>query len=358
MARLKVGLIFGGQSGEHEVSLKSAKVVWDNLDKNKYAVIPIAITKKGKWLVGSKGGEYMELNLPRAGQAGGVSAEQPQGLVSDKENELTDFLESDVEDQKIDLFLPIGHGAYIEDGKLQGMLEILGLPYVFSGTFSSALAMNKAKTKLVAKGAGLKIAKDIKINKNQKINPEKIIAKLNLPVVVKPSESGSSVGINICQNQEKLESAINEAFMHSPEVMLEQFIKGRELTVAVLGNKNPKALPVIEIIPKVAGFFSYEAKYQPGGSDEICPAEIPEEIRKKVQKYAVKIFKALNCQDLARADFIWSENDSKLYFLEINTIPGMTATSLAPKAAKAAGLEFPNFLDKLIDLAIKRNKKS
>jgi D-alanine-D-alanine ligase len=136
--------------------------------------------------------------------------------------------------------------------------------------------------------------------------------------------------------------------------MLEQFIKGRELTVAVMGNKSPKALPVTEIVPKISGFYDYKAKYQDGGSEHVCPAQMSDDIRKKVQKYAVKIFKILGCRDLARADFILSENDGKLYFLEINTIPGMTATSLAPEAAKAAGMEFSEFLDKLIYEARKK----
>jgi D-alanine-D-alanine ligase len=174
--------------------------------------------------------------------------------------------------------------------------------------------------------------------------------------VVKPIESGSSVGMSICHKVEDLSQAIEKAFEYSDEVMLEQFVKGREFTVAVMGNEKPKALPVVEIIPKIAEFFSYEAKYQVGGSEELCPADIPEEIRKKMQKYAIKIFKALDCRDLARADFIWSETDQKLYFLEINTIPGMTSASLAPKAAKASGFTFPEFLDKIIQSAIKRHK--
>lgn len=359
MAKLKIGLVFGGQSREHEVSLKSAKVVWDNLDKNKYDVIPIAITKKGKWLVGSKGSEYMELNLPQAEREGGISVKQSQSLVvAESDQGLANFFEGDSFEQKIDLMFPIGHGEYIEDGRLQGMFEMLGMPYVFSGTLSSALAMDKSKTKLIAKNVGLKVAKEIKLNNKQKFYPEKIVKKLGLPVVVKPVAAGSSVGVSICNEADDLKDKITKALEKNNEVMLEQFIKGRELTVAVMGNKKPEALPVVEIIPKVAGFFSYEAKYQQGGSDEICPAEIPEEIRKKVQKYAVKIFKALDCKDLARADFIWSENDNKLYFLEINTIPGMTGTSLAPKAALAAGMSFPQFLDKLVDLAVERKKEA
>lgn len=362
--KLKIGLIFGGQSGEHEVSLRSAKEVLDNLDKDKYKIIPIAITKKGNWLAGKKGSKYTALNLPLAGKAGGVSVEQSQSLVTaEKEHGLSNFSAGDFANQKIDLMFPIGHGAYIEDGKLQGMLEMLGMPYVFSGTLSSALAMNKSKTKLVAKNVGLKVAKEIKLSKLSKLSKkqgfyaEKIVKKLGLPAVVKPVASGSSVGISICNDAGDLKNRITKALEENNEVMIEQFIKGRELTVAVMGNKNPKALPVIEIIPKVSSFFNYEAKYQPGGSEEICPAKIPDEIRKKVQRYAIKIFKALDCRDLARADFIWSEKDNKLYFLEINTIPGMTATSLAPKAAKAAGLDFSQFLDKLIELAVKRNEK-
>ncbi|TAK95154.1 D-alanine--D-alanine ligase [Patescibacteria group bacterium] len=352
--KLNIGLIFGGRSGEHEVSLKSAKEVMNSLDSEKYNVIPLAITKTGKWLLGEKGNEYMTLNLPQAGQAGGVAVGEPRNLIAtEKSSGLTQFSEGE-SDFKLDIVLPIGHGNFMEDGKLQGMLDMLGLPYVFSGTLTSALAMNKQKTKLIAKSVGLKIAKEFSVYRGKKYNRDKIIQKLGLPIVVKPVESGSSVGMSICREAEKLEQAISKAFEYSREVMLEQFIQGRELTVAVMGNDHPKALPVIEIIPKIADFFSYEAKYQAGGSEEICPADIPEEVRRKVQRYAINIFKALGCQDLARADFIWNENDNKLYFLEINTIPGMTSASLAPKAAKAAGMTFPQFLDKLIRFAINR----
>ncbi len=274
--------------------------------------------------------------------------------IPDNTRKLSSFSEGGTNGKKIDLVLPIVHGPYVEDGKLQGMLDMLGIPYVFSGTLTSALAMNKYKTKLIAKKAGLVIAKDIVVRKKYKT--EKIIKKLNLPVVVKPVELGSSVGINIAKTEEELRNAIDDALKYGDEVLLEQFIKGRELTVAVMGNKSPKALPVIEIIPKVSKFFDYKAKYETGGSEEVCPADISDEIRKKVQKYAVKIFKALNCRDLARIDFILSENDGRLYFLEINTIPGMTATSLAPQAAKVAGMEFSGFLDKIISGAMKREK--
>jgi D-alanine-D-alanine ligase len=356
MRKIKLAIIFGGKSQEHEISLKSSQEVIKALDKEKYDITLVAITKEGRWLVGEKGQAYLQRNLPNAETEGGVAIEQAKNLASsDGENGLSKL--SDGEKSPFDVVLPIGHGAFLEDGKLQGMLEMLGLPYVFSGTLASALAMNKQKTKLVAKSVGLKVAKEIVLKKGKKYFEKKIIAKLNFPIVIKPIESGSSVGMNIARAEKALTVGIEKAFEYSEEVMLEQFISGREFTVAVLGNKKPKALPVIEIIPKTSEFFDYAAKYQAGGSEEICPADIPEKIRKKVQKDAVKIFQALDCKDLARADFIWSDKDDKLYFLEINTIPGMTSASLAPKAAKTAGLGFPQFLDRLIKEAILRNKK-
>lgn len=354
MTKLNLAVIFGGKSGEHEVSLKSASQVMSALNAEKYNVIPIAITKGGNWLIGDRGRQYMEENLPLAQQEGGINLEQSQKLVSVQNKNIFDFSEGETGVEKIDLILPIVHGPYVEDGKLQGMLDTLGLKYVFSGTLASALSMNKQKTKLVARSAGLKIAKEVIVNKNKKYNLDKIITKLNLPVVVKPIELGSSVGVNISKTKEELDAAIKKALEYGNEVLLEQFVKGRELTVAVFGSRPPKALPVIEIIPKVSTFFDYKAKYQAGGSEEVCPAQIPDDIAKKVQKYAVKVFKALGCADLARADFIWDTESGKLYFLEINTIPGMTGTSLAPQAAKAAGMEFGDFLDKLVKEALKR----
>lgn len=347
MAIINLAVIFGGQSGEHEVSLRSAKQVMDALDKEKYEIIPIAISKNGQWLVGEAGKKYLESNLENAGREGGVEISAVSEFESNKLPEKF---------PPIDLVFPIAHGSFMEDGKLQGTLEMLGLPYVFSGTLASALAMHKRKTKIIAKSAGLKIAKDVSLFKNKKYNLSKIIAKLNFPIVIKPAELGSSVGTSLANSEGELEAGIQTALQYGEEVLLEQFVKGRELTAAVMGEKNPKALPVIEIIPKISGWFDYQAKYEKGGSQEVCPAEIPEETRKKIQKYAIKIFKAVGCRDLARADFIWSDQDGQLYFLEINTIPGMTATSLAPQAAATAGMNFSDFLDKLIEGALKRKK--
>lgn len=343
----RIALIFGGQSGEHEVSLRSANQIMNALDRNKYKIIPIAITKTGRWLVGRSGRKYLEDNLASADCQGGVGSKD----IFRSNNKLPQKF------PLVDLVLPIIHGTFGEDGKLQGILERLGLRYVFSGTLSSALAMNKRKAKIIAKAAGLETAKDIVISQNKKYNRDKIIKKLNFPIIIKPIELGSSIGMSVATSREGLISGIEEAFKYGNEILLEQFIKGRELTVSVMGDRVPKALPVIEIIPKISSWFDYRAKYETGGSEEICPAEIPDDVRNKVQRYAIKAFKALGCRDLARVDFIWSAKNDKLYFLEINTIPGMTSTSLAPQAAKVAGMSFPSFIDKLIETAFKRYAK-
>ena len=254
----------------------------------------------------------------------------------------------DIFKKKIDLVFPALHGPFGEDGKLQGMLDVLGVPYVFSGCLASALAMNKHKAKIVAFSSGVNISEDILLEREDEINYDEIIEKIGFPVVIKPIELGSSVGMAIVNNKEELISGIENAFSFGGKIILEKFVKGRELTVAVVEDGKARALPVIEIIPKKSKWFDYQAKYEAGATDEICPAKIPKEIEKKVQELAVKVFKTIGCEDLARADFIWDEKENRIYFLEINTIPGMTATSLAPQAAKADGMEFPVFLDKLI----------
>ena len=312
MPKLKIALLSGGISGEREVSLKTGEQIYNVLDQQKYEIF-----------------KY------------------------DSKTDLKQFFLDAIE-KKFDLVFPALHGPFGEDGKLQGMLDMIGAAYVFSGCLASALAMNKNKTKIIAKDARLNVITYVVIYKNEEYDIDEIINKLSLPIVVKPIELGSSVGMSIAKDKQELKQGIEKAFKYDKEVMLEKFVKGRELTVAVMGNeRSAKALPVIEIIPKVSGWFDYKAKYEVGGSEEICPAEIPDELRDRAQTMAIKIFKAIGCKDLARADFIWSVDDDKLYFLEINTIPGMTETSLAPQAAKAAGMEFGEFLDRLIENTFK-----
>jgi D-alanine-D-alanine ligase len=353
--KINLAVIFGGKSGEHEVSLSSARGVIKNLDKEKYNVIPIAITKGGNWLIGDKGDEYMKINEDKIGKEGAISLEDSQKLVTikDSEKSISNYAEGELK-EKIDLVLPILHGPFGEDGRLQGMLDMLGVPYVFSGVLAHAIGMNKPKAKIIAANTGVPVAKDKVIKKGTNINLENVISEIGLPLMVKPSELGSSVGITLARTKEELKKGIEDAFSHGNEVILEQYIKGKEFTVTVMGDEEPKALAVTEIIPLISEFYDYKAKYEDGGSKHVCPAEISKEDEEKLKSYAVSTFKSIGCQDLARVDFLWSEKENEYYFTDINTIPGMTPTSLAPEAAALAGMDFSQFLNKLIEGAMGR----
>jgi len=308
MSKIKLALLKGGISGEREVSLNTAKQIYKALNKNKYEIF-----------------QY------------------------DTKTDLNTFFNAAIE-KKFDVVFPALHGPYGEDGKLQGMMDMIKIPYVFSGCLASALAMNKDKTKTIAQAVAIKTIPSLTIKKNETYDIQKIISSLTLPIVVKPVELGSSVGMSLCKTEEELKKGIETGFNHDPELLLEKYIKGRELTVAIIEQDEiPKPLPVIEIKPRLSEWFDYKAKYEPGASEEICPAQIPDNINGAIEKAGTIIFKALGCKDLARADFIWETENNILYFLEINTIPGMTATSLAPQAAKASGLDFSEFLDILIN---------
>ncbi len=311
MAKIKLALLSGGISGEREVSLKTGKQIFGALDKKRYEIF-----------------QY------------------------DPKTDLRKFVQ-DVFDEKFDVVFPALHGPFGEDGKLQGMLDMIGAPYVFSGCLASALAMNKSQTKAIARNIGINTADYVVLKKTDENYPD----QFGFPVVIKPIELGSSVGMAIAKNEKELKNGIRQAFEFGRKVMLEQYIHGRELTVAVMGNKRIVALPVIEIIPKNSKWFDYRAKYKADAAEEICPAKIPLKAQNTVQEMAVKIYEALGCEDIARADLIWNEKNGKFYFLEINTIPGMTETSLVPQAARTAGMEFPDFLDKLIKGAIEKNDK-
>ena len=350
MKKLNLAVVFGGKSSEHEVSLSSAKGVIGALNKEKYNIIPIAITKSGSWLIGEKGEEYMEKFKERVGKENGISVEESESLVSSGDENIFDCMKSG----KVDLVFPILHGPYGEDGKIQGFLDMLEVPYVFSGVLTHALGINKAKAKIVVKNVGVQVEEDVVIDKNY--NMEEILGKVGLPFVIKPMELGSSVGVSLVKTRDALKEAIDVALSYNKEVIIEKYITGREFTVTVVGNKNPEILAITEIIPKISEFYDYKAKYEKGGSEHVCPADLPEDIEKEMKQSAEKAYKALGCNDLSRADFILSEKENKPYFIEINTIPGMTPTSLAPEAAKVAGMNFTEFLDKLIEFALKRQK--
>lgn len=242
------------------------------------------------------------------------------------------------------------HGKYGEDGTVQGLLDIIGIPYTCSGVWSSALAMDKAKAKVFYEKAGVPTPPSVTIRKGQVFDVASIIDQLGEHVVVKPGSEGSAIGVFIVDGEDAITKALSKALEIDDEVLVERYISGTELTVAVLGNEDAVALPIIEIIPR-STFYDFESKYAADGSQHICPARLPEDVAKKVQAEAVKAHKALSCSGTSRSDFILEENGS-CWCLETNTIPGMTATSLLPDAAKAAGMSFSELCKKLIDLAL------
>jgi len=312
MKKLRVALIFGGTSEEREVSINSSKVVAANLNLKKYDVIPVEVAKDGKWL------KKIQENY-----------------------------------KNIDVAFLALHGPGGEDGAIQGMLDLLKIPYTCSGVLASALAMDKAKTKRLVASEGILVAPHIIIKKiDFKKNPNKYLSTIKGKVVVKPNRIGSSLGVTITSNKTEIKKGITEAFKHDEEVMIEAFVSGRELTVPVLGNKKLQALPVIEIVPTHGSkFFDFRAKYNPNFSDEIVPAPIPNSLAKNLQEQAVLVHEMLDCRGMTRSDFIVTQK-GQVYFLEINTIPGMTNNSLVPKAAKVVGISYQQLLDKLIELAL------
>ncbi len=307
MGRLRLALIAGGVSGEREVSLNGAKGVEKALDPEKYEVIRYDPAQ----------------DLPRlAGDA-----------------------------QDIDVAFILLHGIHGEDGTMQGFLELLGIPYQGAGVLGSALAMDKNLAKTMYKLHGLPVANWEMAMKDDIADPGRLLETLRPPLVIKPVRQGSSIGMSIVRDLGKLSAALQLAFAHDSEVMVEEFIGGREITVGVIGNEELAALPLVEIIPgEQYEFFDYEAKYKPGATKEVCPAQVSDDIRQKAQEYALTAHRALQLRGYSRTDMIVSEGD--IYILETNTIPGMTPTSLLPQAAARFGLSFSALLDRLIKLAL------
>ena len=307
MTKLCLALIAGGKSAEREVSLKSGEQVYQALDKSKFDI----------------------RRFDPLYDLGRLVQEAPD----------------------LDVALVIMHGRGGEDGTLQGMLDLLGIPYQGSGVLGSALGMNKELSKLLYQQAGLTVSQSLFFDKTEAPTPPEIEAKLGLPVVIKPVNEGSSIGVTKARTLEELEKGLAAAFPYDQRILVEQYLEGIEVTGGVLGNAHLTALPLVEIIPSDQyDFFDYEAKYKPGASTEICPARLDEALTKKAQEAALTAHRALHCRGYSRTDMIIQ--DGEIHVLETNTIPGMTATSLFPQAAQAMGLEFPQLLDRLIELAM------
>jgi len=311
--KLCIALLAGGKSGEREVSLSGAAIFEQALDPDKYTI-------------------------------------RRYDPASDLE-----FLARDR--KKIDFAFILLHGLYGEDGSVQGMLDLLDIPYQGSGILGSAVAMDKNLAKVLYQTAGIPVAEWRVLSRADQNECDQVIENLGLPLVIKPVRDGSSLGLSIARQKEQVYEGVASALKNDHRVMLEKFVSGREITVSVLGNEDPVAMPVIEIVPgDEYEFFDYNAKYLPGASREICPAEIEEQLALEAQRYGVAAHKVLQLSGYSRTDIIIA-GDQSMYILETNTIPGMTRTSLLPQAAKAHGLDYSALLERLIELGIEAQAK-
>jgi D-alanine-D-alanine ligase len=316
--KLKLGVIYGGRSEERDVSLHTAEQVIKFLDKKKYSVVPIEIAKDGSW---------------------------PKTV---KLDQLRD---------RIDLAFIAMHGPFGEDGTIQGFFETLGIPYTFSGVLASSLAMDKSRSQQLLSSLAVKVPQSILLTRHTVLQNSttalKEVKNLGKIIIVKPNRLGSSVGVHKIENKPALViKALKDVLKHDDNVLVQEFITGWEITASVLGNDQPKALPLIEIIPKAKDsiFYDYAAKYEDGGSDHIIPAKLPKNLTKQIQNTAILAHLSLGCLGVSRSDFIVTANQ-EVYYLETNTIPGMTSTSLLPQSAAKAGISFTKLLDMIIRLA-------
>jgi len=385
MDKLRIGVLFGGRSGEHEVSLLSAASVLNAIDKEKYEVVPIGITKDGRWLTAEHAENLLAGKLvlePRNLRAGDPQNTEAAAVLArgeavvvppepvHRQSGLVPF-QTDASPLRrasdrainVDVIFPVLHGTFGEDGTIQGLLELADIPYVGAGVLGSAAGMDKDVMKSLFIAAGLPIVKHVTVLRSawekdaKKI--EKRVAKLKYPVFVKPANLGSSVGISKAHNRKELGPAMEEAAKFDRKIVIEQGVggtkdKAREIECSVLGNDEPAASVPGEIVP-VKEFYDYDAKYLDEGSQLIIPAKLTKTETKKVQDLAVKAFKAVDCSGLARVDFLMDPKTRKIYINEINTMPGFTAISMYPKLWAATGLEHSELIDRLIQLGIERH---
>lgn len=352
MKKLSVCILFGGISPEHEVSLRSAESVLNNIDKSKYTIFPVGITREGDWILFG-GDDYSMLpkgtwkNHPNNRRAA-ISPVRGQGLLS--------FEGDCVVRQRIDVVFPVLHGENGEDGAMQGLLQMAGIPYVGPHVAASAVAMDKTLTKLVVDQAGVPQAAWQLVNSSDLDNRmENTLSTVELrfryPMFVKPAGTGSSVGVSKVADREALRSALLLAAQYDRKILVEEFINGREIEVAVMGNENPVA-SICGEIDSGADFYDYDAKYLTDTSTAYIPARIPEDVGEIVRDAAVKVYRAVGCQGLSRVDFFVTYDENRVVFNEINTLPGFTSISMYPKLFDASGFPYPQLIDELIRLAL------
>jgi D-alanine-D-alanine ligase len=386
MKKIRVGILFGGRSGEHEISLLSAASVFNAIDKAKYEVIPIGITKEGRWVTAADAerllrGKFEDQQHLRAGDpdatpGAAVLAKGEAVVVPPEPRSMTAF-ETDASSHAltrraadraidVDIIFPVLHGTFGEDGTIQGLLELADMPYVGAGVLGSAAGMDKDIMKALFRAAGLPIVKHVTfLRSDWEANPKKteklVESKLTYPVFVKPANLGSSVGISKAHDRKELGPAIEEAAKFDRKIVIEQGVggrkaKAREIECSVLGNDKPEASLPGEIVPSTE-FYDYKAKYLDEGSQLIIPAKLSKSETKEVQGLAIGAFKAVDCAGLARVDFLMEPKSRKIYLNEINTMPGFTAISMYPKLWAASGVSYHDLIGRLIQLGIERHKE-
>lgn len=352
MRKLNVCVLFGGISPEHDVSLRSAESVLNNMDPEKYNIFPVGITKDGDWILYA-GTDY---SLLPSGQwqdypdnrCAAISPVRGQGLLS--------FEGDCVVRELIDVVFPVLHGENGEDGAMQGLLQMAGIPYVGPHVAASAVAMDKTLTKLVADSAGVsqaawKLVRNSDLQNRMDAVLDGLEASFAYPVFIKPAGTGSSVGVSKASDREQLREGLLQAGVYDEKILVEEFIDGREIEVAVMGNDSPVA-SICGEIDSGAEFYDYNAKYITDTSVAYIPARIPEEIAEQVRETAVKIYSAIGCQGLSRVDFFVTHNENRVVFNEINTLPGFTSISMYPKLFAASGIPYPQLIDELLRLAM------
>jgi D-alanine-D-alanine ligase len=385
MKKLRVGVLFGGRSGEHEVSLLSAASVLNAIDKNKYEVVPIGITKEGRWLTSEHAerllaGQHEPRHL-RAGDPevtpGAAVLEKGEAVVVPPEpvhrgRGMVPFQSDDqvmarrASDRAInvDVIFPVLHGTFGEDGTIQGLLELADIPYVGAGVLGSAAGMDKDIMKSLFRAAGLPIVRHVTFLRreweaNRKKVQKLLERKLKYPVFVKPANLGSSVGISKAHDRKELPTCVEEAARFDRKIIVEEGVggktnKAREIECSVLGNDQPQASVPGEIVPSKE-FYDYAAKYLDEGSELVIPAKLTKSETRKVQQLAIAAFQAVDCSGLARVDFLMDAKTRKIYLNEINTMPGFTAISMYPKLWAATGLAYSDLIDRLIQLGLERH---
>ncbi|MFW5648934.1 MAG: D-alanine--D-alanine ligase family protein [Candidatus Alkaliphilus sp. MAG34] len=360
MKKMNIMVIFGGKSGEHEISLISAASILRAMDKNKYNIITIGITKKGIWKLYEgpideiENGNWEEI-ADRAERKEGFKNRMCL-LPTGEDNGIVTL--SNGKTEKIDVIFPVLHGPFGEDGTIQGLFEMMNIPYVGAGVLASSVAMDKGIAKKLLQADGIPQAKyDVIRFKQYKQDKTGIIEKIEdyfeYPVFIKPANMGSSVGITKAHNRKELKGAIELAGEHDRKIVIEENIGGREIECAVLGNDDPIASLPAEIIP-TAEFYDYHDKYIAGTTRFVVPADLPEDTTEKVRDTAIKVYKLLDCTGLARVDFFIEDGTDRILLNEVNTMPGFTKISMYPKMMDVTGIKYEDLIDRLIALAIER----